>query len=104
MSEKEMLHSWLISLYASLKETNKEIKELEDRVSNYTKLHEMQLERLKKWLSYESLDFHVKEELEYSKEFIERIPDEDKKKLINLKNSREATLFMIEQVEKELRG
>lgn len=43
-----MLHSWLISLYASLKETNKEIKELEDRVSNYTKLYEMQLKRLKK--------------------------------------------------------
>lgn len=50
------------------------------------------------------MDFHVKEELEYSKKFVERIPDEDKKKLINLKNSREATLFMIEQVEKELRG
>ena len=77
---------------------------MEDQVSNGKELHELQLKLVNEWLSDEELDSTIKEELEYSLEFLERLPEEDKRKLERLKNGKKATLYMIEQVQNKLRG
>jgi len=103
LKERDYLNGWLISLYSSLKDKNKQIKEMEDRVLKDKRLHEVQLKRVNKWLSDENLDQIIREELEYSQEFLEKLPKDNERKLELLKNGKKATLYMIEKVQKELR-
>ena len=76
---------------------------MEDRVLKDKRLHEVQLKRVNKWLSDENLDQIIREELEYSQEFLEKLPKDNERKLELLKNGKKATLYMIEKVQKELR-
>lgn len=61
------------------------------------------MDRLNTWLTHKGLDSDVKEELEFSKKAIERMLGEFKDRLSHLKKSKKATMFMIDNIEKELR-
>lgn len=104
MSEKELLNDWLIKLYANLKEKNDEIEELENKMILRKKLNVLHLDRLEKWIKDKDADEEVREELKYSKEVVRKMPSDFEKELAYLKKSKKTTLFMINKIEKELRG
>lgn len=102
MNEKELLNDWLLNLYSSLKDLNKEIKELESNLEYHKQLTDLQLSRINSWLEEEDLEQDLREEFEFSKEVVSQMPKDDKRKLDQLITQRKTVLFMIKKVVEEL--
>lgn len=103
LEEKELLNDWLLTLYSNLRETKKEISELEKNMDRTSKLSELQLTRINDWLNQEGVNQGIKEDLEYSRDVVSNIPKEDEKRLDFLKQEKERVTFMINNLEQELR-